>query len=258
MRRCDGVCEPYFSSYVRKSISGSFSAAHQPEHRLRRLGDRDEEDPSVGIGVDRDVGAGIVVGHTVGDGVGPRPARGRTAWPRRPPRRRGRRPCWRRAGPAAAPATTIATSTSSEIAANGTAHGAGGGSAAEGTARCRPPPPSAAASLTFGVACRSTISPFERRSSPGWRSSPSCSRAGVRLPGPRRKRRAERRRRRARCRSRSSASRPRRITRPTRCSGSWPCSASGGLALLVGAVIATVSAFAIAVIVTTMTNLLKD
>ena len=33
---------------------------------------------------------------------------------------------------------------------------------------------------------------------------------------------------------------------------------SGGLALLVGAVIATVSAFAIAVIVTTMTNLLKD
>ena len=34
--------------------------------------------------------------------------------------------------------------------------------------------------------------------------------------------------------------------------------ASGGLALLVGAVIATVSAFAIAVIVTTMTNLLKD
>jgi hypothetical protein len=34
--------------------------------------------------------------------------------------------------------------------------------------------------------------------------------------------------------------------------------ASGGLALLVGAIIATVSAFAIAVIVTTMTNLLKD
>jgi hypothetical protein len=34
--------------------------------------------------------------------------------------------------------------------------------------------------------------------------------------------------------------------------------ASGGLALVVGAVIATVSAFAIAVIVTTMTNLLKD
>jgi hypothetical protein len=32
----------------------------------------------------------------------------------------------------------------------------------------------------------------------------------------------------------------------------------GGLALLVGAVIATVSAFAIAVIVTTMTNLLKQ
>ena len=32
----------------------------------------------------------------------------------------------------------------------------------------------------------------------------------------------------------------------------------GGLALLVGAVIATVSAFTIAVIVTTMTNLLKD
>jgi hypothetical protein len=33
---------------------------------------------------------------------------------------------------------------------------------------------------------------------------------------------------------------------------------SGGLALLVGAVIATVTAFAIAVIVTTMTNLLKQ
>jgi hypothetical protein len=34
--------------------------------------------------------------------------------------------------------------------------------------------------------------------------------------------------------------------------------ASGGLALLIGAVIATVTAFAIAVIVTTMTNLLKQ
>jgi hypothetical protein len=33
---------------------------------------------------------------------------------------------------------------------------------------------------------------------------------------------------------------------------------SGGLALLVGAVIATIGAFTIAVIVTTMTNLLKD
>jgi hypothetical protein len=33
---------------------------------------------------------------------------------------------------------------------------------------------------------------------------------------------------------------------------------SGGLALLVAAVIATVSAFAVAVIVTTLTNLLKD
>ena len=33
---------------------------------------------------------------------------------------------------------------------------------------------------------------------------------------------------------------------------------SGGLTLLVGAVIATLSAFAIAVIVTTMTNLLKE
>ena len=50
----------------------------------------------------------------------------------------------------------------------------------------------------------------------------------------------------------------RRTTPPTRCSGSSPCCRAAGLVLLVGAVIATVSAFAIAVIVTTMTNLLKD
>ena len=30
VRRCDGVCVPYFSSYVMKSISGSSSATHQP------------------------------------------------------------------------------------------------------------------------------------------------------------------------------------------------------------------------------------
>lgn len=38
----------------------------------------------------------------------------------------------------------------------------------------------------------------------------------------------------------------------------WAAVASGGLAVVIGAVIATVTAFALAVIVTTLTNMLKQ
>ena len=208
----------------------------------------------VGIGVDRDVGAGGLVGHTVGDGVdgggdagvrrgllddlavtfyvlaGDEPGREhRQDDDRDESQQRDHRQghCPEAAPAARRPRVRLDTAAA---AIDGVINVCGCVSVNDLTIR---------AAIIAGLAIVALVLTGWRKTA---RATPKTSRG--------------RPRRRARCRS--IERRPTPASRPQSVQRLVALLASGGLALLVGAVIATVSAFAIAVIVTTMTNLLKD
>ena len=266
-RRWVGVSRPYFSSRVRKSISGWAlhgcrrgpsrlpPAAHHDEHRLLRLGDRDEVDVALAVRVDLGDALELAERHPVVDGL-------------RRPRRRGRTGSPRHGDRVAVASTSLlatrlaGSSAVTPMASEGerwrarqrdrpqpVRSGARGG-------RC--PPPAGGRGLTCRPACRSTISPFGWPGWPAWRSSRSCWPGGVRLPE------------RSRNDHAASTETPRRVpyevreavarrtTPPAPLRRVWAVVASSGLALVIGAVLATVTAFSLAWIVTTLTDLLKQ
>ena len=132
------------------------------------------------------------------------------------------------------------------------------GAVASATASGRCPPPAGGPALTFRPACRSTISPSGWPGWPAWRWSRSCWPGGVRLPEPSRNDHAARLPRRGGCRTRS----PTGVAPPYHAAGPlrrvWAVVASSGLAIVIGAVLATVTAFSLAWVVTTLTDLLRQ